>query len=98
MLNLLWVNEEKDVCPIDLRIYEPKEDGKTKNDHFRELLKVAKRREVKPEAVIADSWYSSLDNLKTVRDLGWNWVMGLKKNRSVNKKEKLENLTIGQLF
>ena len=31
-----------------MRIYEPKEDGKTKNDHFRELLTQAKRREVKP--------------------------------------------------
>lgn len=94
MLNLLWVDEEKEVCPMDLRIYEPKEDGKTKNDHFRELLKAAKRREVNPEAVIADSWYSSLDNLKMLRDLGWKWVMGLRKNRSVNKKQKLENLTI----
>lgn len=94
MLNMLWVDKENQVCPMDVRIYEPKEDGKTKNDHFRELLTQAKRREVNPEAVIADSWYSSLDNLKAIRDLGWNWVMGLRKNRSVNKKEKLEDLTI----
>ncbi len=94
MLNLLWVDETNQVCPMDVRIYEPKEDGKTKNDHFRELLKLAKGREVKPEAVITDSWYSSLDNLKYIRDLGWNWVMGLRKNRSVNRKQKLEDLTI----
>lgn len=94
MLNMLWVNEAQEVCPMDVRIYEPKEDGKTKNDHFRELLTQAKRREVKPEAVIADSWYSSLNNLKHIRGLGWNWVMGLKKNRSVNRKEKLEDLSI----
>lgn len=94
MLNLLWVNEEDEVCPVDVRIYEPKEDGKTKNDHFRELLQRAKRKGVNPTAVIADSWYSSLDNLKCVRDIGWNWVMGLRKNRSVNRKEKLENLLI----
>jgi hypothetical protein len=94
MLNMLWVNEANEVCPMDVRIYEPKEDGKTKNDHFRELLIQAKRREVKPEAVIADSWYSSLDNLKAIRNLDWNWVMGLRKNRSVNKKEKLEDLII----
>ena len=94
MLNFLWVDEKEEVCPMDLRIYEPKEDGKTKNDHFRELLRIAKRREVNPEVVIADSCYSSLDNLKMIRDLGWKWVMGLRKNRSVNKKEKLENLTI----
>lgn len=94
MLNFLWVDESNEVCPMDLRIYEPKEDGKTKNDHFRELLKSAKRREVEPDMVIADSWYSSLDNLKAIRDLGWNWLMGLRKNRSVNKKQKLEQLEI----
>jgi hypothetical protein len=94
MLNLLWVDEVNEVCPMDVRIYEPREDGKTKNDHFRELLTQAKRREVKPEAVIADSWYSSLNNLKFIRDLGWNFCMGLRKNRSVNRKQKLEDLTI----
>jgi Transposase DDE domain. len=58
------------------------------------MLKRAKAKEVKPEAVIADSWYSSLDNLKCVRDLRWNWVMGLKKNRVVNRGEKLGDLSI----
>jgi len=94
MLNFLWVNDLNHVCPIDVRIYEPREDGKTKNDHFRELLKIAKRREVTPKAVIADSWYSSLDNLKCIRDLEWNWLMGLRKNRVVNKGQKLEDITI----
>ena len=94
MLNFLWVDENHNVCPMDVRIYEPKEDGKTKNDHFRELLQLAKERGVKPEAMIADSWYSSLDNLKCIRDYGWNFVMGLRKNRIVNKGEKLEQLTI----
>lgn len=94
MLNFLWVDEQNEVCPMDFRIYEPKEDGKTKNDHFRQLLKLAKERQVKPEAVIADCWYSSLNNLKYIRDLGWYWVMGLKKNRSVNRGETLENLSI----
>jgi Transposase DDE domain len=55
---------------------------------------LAKEREVKPEAVIADSWYSSLDNLKCIRDLGWYFVMGLKKNRIVNKGEQLCDLVI----
>ena len=35
--------------------------------------------------VVADSWYSLLDNLKSVRSHGWDWVMGLKSNRTVNK-------------
>jgi len=59
MLNFLWVDEKNEVCPMDVRIYEPKEDGKTKNDHFRELLQLAKERRVRPDAVVADSGYSS---------------------------------------
>lgn len=94
ILNFLWVDYNNDVCPMDIRIYEPKEDGKTKNDHFREMLKNTKAKGVKPEAVIADSWYSSLNNLKCIRDLGWNWVMGLRKNRVINKGQKLEDLTM----
>lgn len=94
MLNFLWVDEAEEVYPIDVRIYEPKGDGKTKNDHFREMLHLAKEREVKPEAVIADSWYSSLDNLKCIRDMGWNFVVGLRKNRVVNKNQKLGDLDI----
>jgi len=94
MLNFLWVDKRGDVCPMDFRIWEPKEDGYTKNDHFREMLKSAKRKGVTPVCVVADSWYSSLDNVKCIRDLGWNWLMGLKKNRIVNKGQKLEELTI----
>lgn len=94
MLNFLWVDENANVCPMDVRIWEPKEDGKTKNDQFRELLKLSRGRGVKPMAVVADSWYSSLDNCKYIRDLGWNWVMGLRKNRVINKGERLEKLII----
>ncbi len=94
LLNLLWQNKQKEVIPMDYRIYQPPEDGKTKNDHLREMLLQAKQRGLKPEAVVADSWYSSLNNLKLIRELGWNWVMGLRKNRIVNKGDSLENLTI----
>lgn len=94
MLNMLWRRDDGTVMPMDYRIYHPPEDGKTKNDQFREMLVRAKERGVDPKAVIADSWYSSLNNVKCIRDLGWIWIMGLRKNRSVNRKEKLANLVI----
>ncbi len=94
LLNFLWVDSDNQVIPMDFRIWEPQEDGYTKNDQFRDMLKLAKGRGVNPEAVIADSWYSSLDNVKCIRDLGWIWVMGLRKNRVVNRGEILEKLTI----
>lgn len=96
MLNMLWKRIDGEVFPMDFRIYNPPEDGKTKNDHFREMLGRAKERGVIPEAVVADSWYSSLNNLKYIRDLGWIWIMGLRKNRIVNRKASLGDLDIPQ--
>lgn len=94
MLNMLFVDNTGEQYPMDLRIWEPKEDKKTKNDLFREMLQAAKERGVTPEVVIADCWYGSLENVKYIRSLGWNWIMGLKKNRAVNRNEKLEDLNI----
>ena len=68
--------------PCDFRLYE--KDGKTKNEHFREMLDRASNREFGPEYVVFDSWYSGLDNLKKVRDLEWTFFARLKKNRKVN--------------
>lgn len=96
VVNFFWKSDQGFVCPIDYRIYHPISDGKTKNDHLREMLSLAKERGVLPKAVVADTWYSSLNNLKFIRDNGFVWVMGLKKNRAVNRKEKLENVDIPQ--
>jgi hypothetical protein len=68
--------------PCDFRLYE--KDGKTKNEHFREMAETASDREFDPEYVVFDSWYSGLDNLKKVRDLGWTFFTRLEKNRKVN--------------
>ena len=85
VVNALWQTSKDEYTPIDYRIWNPPDDGNTKNDHFREMLSSAKKRGLEPEMVVADSWYSSLDNLKSIRSHGWDWVMGLKGNRLVNK-------------
>jgi len=85
VVNALWQTSKDEYIPMDYRIWNPPEDGKTKNDHFRDMLSSAKTRNLTPEMVVADSWYSSLDNLKAVRSHGWDWVMGLRSNRLVNK-------------
>jgi hypothetical protein len=93
LVNLLWYDlSKKESVPVDYRIYAKDSDGKTKNTHFCEMLSLAKKRGINPEAVVMDSWYSSLDNLKSIRDHGWAWVTGLRKNRKVNRNETLENL------
>ncbi|MBL9029331.1 MAG: transposase [Caedimonas sp.] len=95
LVNLVWHGlESEDFIPVDYRVYDKDTDGKTKNDHFRDMLKLAKDRGLTPDAVVMDAWYSSLDNLKAIRAMGWIWVMGLKKNRKVNRGETLEKLPI----
>jgi hypothetical protein len=83
LLTLLWTDGDRHV-PCDYRVYDKPNDRKTKNDHFGDLLRVAQERGFAPECVLFDGWYSSLDNLKRLRTLGWHWLTRLKANRRVN--------------
>jgi hypothetical protein len=85
VVNALWQVSKDNYIPMDYRVWNPPEDGKTKNDHFQDMLAAARQRQLTPEMVVADSWYSSLKNLKAVRSHGWDWVMGLRSNRLVGK-------------
>jgi len=83
LISLVWT--DGDAClPCDYRLYNKAQDGLNKNDHFRAMLEQAKARGFQPSLVAFDSWYSSLENLKLVRDFGWNWLTRLKSNRQVS--------------
>ncbi len=66
LISLLWTDGTRCV-PIDYRVFDKDTDGKTKNDHFSEMLLRAHQRGCNPELVCFDSWYGSLENLKLVR-------------------------------
>ena len=83
LLTLLWTDGDRPL-PTDYRVYDKRGDALTKNAHFRALLETAQARGFQPECVVFDSWYSSLENLKKIRDLGWVWLTRLKANRLVN--------------
>ena len=70
------------VIPCDMRLYEA--GGPTKNELLREMLAMASERGFQPECVLFDAWYSGLDNLKAVRELGWRFLTRLSANRTVN--------------
>jgi SRSO17 transposase len=71
--------------PIDYRIYAPEADGKTKNDHFREMLLRAKSdKQIQARTLLFDSWYASVDNLKLIIRLGLWFISSLKDNRLVS--------------
>ena len=83
LLTLLW-SDGQDAIPCDYRLFDKPVDHLTKNDHFRTMLELAHKRGFRPKYVAFDGWYSSLDNLKTIRTLEWQWLTRLKANRLVN--------------
>lgn len=82
LLTLLWTAGVRGV-PVDYRVFDKDRDGKTKNDHFAEMLLAAFERGFKPALVCFDSWYASVENLKLVRSLGWHFLTRLKANRQI---------------
>lgn len=84
VVNLVHSDGE-DFYPIDYRVYAPEADGKTKNDHFREMVLNAKSdKQLKARTLLFDSWYASVDNLKLVQRLDMFFVTTLKDNRMVS--------------
>jgi hypothetical protein len=69
--------------PVNYRVYRHHEQ-KTKNDYFREMVLEVWNAGVRPAWITADSWYSSLDNLKFLRNLEVGIHMGLEKNRIIS--------------
>ena len=59
-----------DFWPLDFRIYAPDADGKTKNDHFREMLvRAVGDKGLQAKTILFDSWYAAADNLKLIQRL-----------------------------
>jgi putative transposase len=83
LITLLWTDGGAKL-PIDCRLYDKPTTGNGKNTSFKEMLATAQERGFTPSCVCFDSWYSSLDNLKTIRTCGWRWLTCLEKNRQVN--------------
>ena len=55
-----------DFWPLDFPIYAPDADGKTKNEHFREmLLRAVADKRLQARTILFDSWYAAADNRKT---------------------------------
>jgi hypothetical protein len=90
VVNLLHTSGEAgDFFPIDFRVYSPETDGKTKNEHFLEMLIRAKSDKcLKANTVLFDSWYSSVDNLKVIHRLGMVFISTLKSNRLVSTSKE----------
>ena len=62
---------EEDFYPIDYRIHAPQQDGRTKNNHFAEIVKNAiYAKKIRAKRILFDIWYASAEKLKLVQRLG----------------------------
>ena len=85
VVNLVHTNGQGDFCPVDFRIYAKIYDGKTKNDHFREmLLQAVASKLLTARTILFDSWYASWQNLKLINRLKLWFYTTLKSNRLVS--------------
>jgi DDE superfamily endonuclease len=74
-----------DFWPLDFRIYAPDSDGKSKNEHFREMLvRAIVDRRVQAKTILFDSWYAAADNLKLIQRLDLVFFTTLKENRLIS--------------
>jgi len=70
--------DKKDFYPIDYRIYAREQDGKTKNEHFSEMvINAVYAKKIKAKWILFDSWYASAENLMLI------FFITLKSNRMV---------------
>lgn len=90
LVTLLWSKSDEHI-PTDFRIYAKEDDGKTKNQLFREMLIKAHQRKFNPEAVLMDAWYSVSDTLHLINNFGWVFICGLQSNRTVATGKGKEN-------
>ncbi len=87
-----------DFYPIDYRLYAPDSDGKTKNDHFRDMLIAALAdKRLQAQTMLLDSWYAGADNLKLIHRLGLIFFTTLKENRLVSLSKEEGYLHLAQV-
>ena len=63
--------------------YYNKKEGKTKNDYFREMIASVLACGLNPEMVTGDTWYSSREKLKFLKNQKLGFMMGIAQNRQV---------------
>jgi len=82
-LNRYWI--------IDMRIFAPEDDGKTKLDHLNDMLEnTIFSKGIPFRTVLMDSWYATKDVILGLEKRGKIYYCPLKKNRKVDDGSKNE--------
>lgn len=83
LLTLYYTDRKGVSVPVNFRLYD-KTESKTKNDYFREMLTETQTHGIKARYVTGESWYSSLENLKFIKNEKLGFLVGIEKNRKIS--------------
>jgi len=86
LITLYYTDVHGQHQPVNFRVYD-KADGKTKNDHFLDMLAEVLSWGLKPSFVTGDSWYSCVKNLKRIKNHQLGFLFALESNRLVSIEE-----------
>lgn len=77
------VHKDLQYCEVETRKLK-RHSATTKNEHLRQMLRVSVQNRLRYRYVLADSWFSSKENMAFIKaDMGKDFVMALKSNRTV---------------
>ncbi len=97
LITLYYTDPQGKHQQINYRIYD-KLENKTKSDYFQEMLTEVSAWSLEPAFVTGDSWYSSLNNLKMIKNHHPGFLFALESNRlaSIEKEQwsQVQQLTI----
>jgi len=83
LIVLIYTRWDGTSAPVNFRLYRHS-DKKTKNDYFLEMMREVWAWGLRPSLISLDSWYSAVANLKFLRNLEVDLLVGLKANRQVS--------------
>jgi putative transposase len=86
---LIWTDGKRKV-PLGIRVW--RKGGKSKVELAAELLRQAHSRELSPEFVLFDNWYSARSLLELIVGFGWRYISATK------RKRLFEGVKIGKYF
>jgi hypothetical protein len=94
LITLYYTDSNGLSLPVNFRLYL-KEEGKTKNHYFRDMVSEVLNWGLQPSLATGDSWYASIENLKFLRKQGLSFLFGLESDRIISP-EKGVYLTVSQ--
>lgn len=83
LVTLLYTDSKGISLPVNFRIYD-KEDNKTKNQYFREMVYDVLDWGLRPGVVTGDCWYSSVENFKFMRKHELSFLFSIESNRIIS--------------